>query len=106
MPLLGMANQGVPLNEISHHLCVTAGNLTGLIDRLEEAGYLKRTGQAGDRRVTLAVLTPAGRQLFKEIHPSHIARVRELMSALTVKEQQLLEDLLARLASQAAKMTR
>lgn len=98
------SDQGVKLNEISHRLCVTPGNLTGLVDRLEEAGCLKRVPHPEDRRVTLAVLTPAGRALVEELYPPHIARVERLMSTLTVKEQDLLADLLARLAARAAEM--
>jgi MarR family 2-MHQ and catechol resistance regulon transcriptional repressor len=98
------SDQGVKLNEISHRLCVTPGNLTGLVDRLEEAGCLKRVPHPEDRRVTLAVLTPAGRALVEELYPPHIARVERLMSTLTVEEQDLLADLLARLATRAAEM--
>jgi MarR family 2-MHQ and catechol resistance regulon transcriptional repressor len=95
---------GVKLNEISQRLHVTSGNVTGLVDRLEEAGYLARLAHPEDRRVTLAVLTPAGRELFDEIYPSHVARIRQVLSALTAQEQTLLADLLGRIADQAAAM--
>jgi DNA-binding MarR family transcriptional regulator len=41
---------------------VTASNLTGIIDRLEQKGMVTRTRQATDRRVQLLNLTEAGRQ--------------------------------------------
>jgi len=104
--LADAGSSGVKLNEISHQLCVTSGNVTGLIDRLEEAGHLERVPHPDDRRITLAVLTPAGRDLFEKIHPAHVTRIREVMSALTVKEQVLLADLLARIADRAAEMDR
>ncbi len=96
--------QGLKLNEISQRLSVTPGNLTGLVDRLEEAGYLRRAPHPEDRRVTLAVLTSAGRKLFEQIHPAHAARVAHLMSALSASEQELLAELLGRLAARAAAM--
>lgn len=98
------SSEGAKLNEISGRLYVTPGNLTGIIDRLEEAGYLSRAPHREDRRVTLALLTPAGRELFEQVYPSHAARVRQLMSALTVREQKLLADLLSRLAVRAAEI--
>ena len=98
------SDQGLKLNEISQRLFVTPGNLTGLVDRLEDAGYLQRAPHPEDRRVTLAVLTPAGRELFEQIHPSHTARVTDLMSALSAPEQELLAELLGRLATRAAAM--
>jgi MarR family 2-MHQ and catechol resistance regulon transcriptional repressor len=97
-------SEGVQLNEISHRLSVTSGNVTGLVDRLEEAGYLARLAHPEDRRVTLAVLTSAGRELFEEIHPRHVARIRQVLSALTSQEQTVLADLLGRIADHAAAM--
>jgi MarR family 2-MHQ and catechol resistance regulon transcriptional repressor len=100
--LADSGGEGLKLNEISQRLCVTSGNVTGLIDRLEEAGHLARLPHPEDRRITLAVLTPAGRELFERIHPAHLARIEQLMSALTAQEQMTLADLLARLADRAA----
>lgn len=103
--LAGAGSKGVKLNEVSHRLYVTSGNITGLIDRLEEAGSLARVAHPEDRRITLAVLTPAGREVFEHIYPSYVARIQHLMSVLTDQEQALLGDLLARIADQAAEMS-
>jgi len=97
---------GVQLNEISQRLCVTSANVTGLLDRLEEVGHLARVPHPDDRRITLAVLTPEGQELYEKVYPSHVARVKQLVSALTTGEQVLLADLLGRLADQASKMDR
>ncbi|MFB3880910.1 MAG: MarR family winged helix-turn-helix transcriptional regulator [Armatimonadota bacterium] len=98
------SDEGLKLNEISQRLFVTPGNLTGLVDRLEEAGFLQRSPHPEDRRATLAVLTPSGRELFEQLAPAHTARVTELMSALSASEQDLLAELLARLATRASEM--
>jgi MarR family 2-MHQ and catechol resistance regulon transcriptional repressor len=97
-------SEGIQLNEVSHRLYVSSANVTGLTDRLEEAGHLKRVPHPEDRRITLAVLTPTGRRLFEQIYPAHLARIKQLMSALTPQEQGLLSDLLERIADQAARM--
>ncbi len=97
---------GAKLNEVSQRLSVTSGNITGLIDRLEEAGYLARAPHPDDRRVTLAVLTQFGRDVFEKNYPAHLARVGDLMSALTVEEQTLLSGLLDRIADRASEMDR
>jgi DNA-binding MarR family transcriptional regulator len=104
--LADAGSKGVKLNEISQQLCVTSGNVTGLIDRLAEAGHLERIPHPEDRRITLAVLTPAGRDLFEQVYPLHVVRIRKVMSALTAEEQVLLADLVARVADQAATMDR
>jgi DNA-binding MarR family transcriptional regulator len=99
-------SDGVKLNEISQQLWVTSGNITGLVDHLEQAGFVARLPHPEDRRITLAVLTPEGGEVFEKLHPSHLGRIRHLMSALTVREQKLLADLLSRLADRAAEMNR
>lgn len=99
-------DEGIQLNEISHQLYMTCGNVTGLIDRLEDAGHLRRQPHPDDRRVTLAVMTPAGRDLFDEVYPPHIARIERLMSALTNEEQAQLADFLGRLGDRAIEMSR
>ena len=100
--LADSGSEGVKLHEVSQKLFVTSGNVTGLIDRLEEAGYLARMAHPEDRRITLAMLTPAGRELFEEIHPTYVARIARVMSALTLAEQVTLAELLERIADRAA----
>jgi MarR family 2-MHQ and catechol resistance regulon transcriptional repressor len=104
--VLANSDGGVQLSEISQQLCVTSGNVTGLIDRLEEGGHLARIPHPEDRRVTLAVLTSAGRELFEQIYPSHVARIKDLLSPLTAAEQAVLADLLARIADRATELER
>jgi len=102
MRVLAAAGEGgVQLNELSQQLFVTGGNVTGLVDRLEEAGLLARASHPEDRRITLARLTPAGEGLFREIHPKHEARVCHVMSALTPQEQKQFAELLDRIADRA-----
>lgn len=95
---------GMQLNEISQRLYVTNGNVTGLIDRLEEAGYIARVPHPKDRRITLAVLTDAGKAFFEATYPPYMARIKQLMGALTVEEQGVLAEMLTRVADRAAEM--
>lgn len=102
--LADMGPEGAKLNEISQRLNVTCGNVTGLVDRLEEAGLIARVAHPEDRRITLAVLSPAGRILLDELYPGHVARVRKLMSALTREERGTLAALLDRITAKAEEM--
>ena len=68
--------QGMPLSQLAQKTLITKGTLTGIIDRLEEKGLVRREVPTGDRRSFLAVLTPAGETLFAQVFPAHIAYLK------------------------------
>src|SRR5215510_14463505 len=55
--------QPLPMGRIAEGLACDATNVTGLIDRLEIRGLVRRQASAGDRRVKVLELTPAGIRL-------------------------------------------
>jgi MarR family transcriptional regulator, organic hydroperoxide resistance regulator len=54
--------EGVSQQELAKRLYVTKGNISGLIDRLEEAGLVERRTTEVDRRQHALYLTAAGRE--------------------------------------------
>jgi MarR family transcriptional regulator, organic hydroperoxide resistance regulator len=54
--------EGVSQQELAKRLYVTKGNISGLIDRLEEAGLVERRSTEIDRRQHALYLTGAGRE--------------------------------------------
>ncbi|MCK9187795.1 MarR family winged helix-turn-helix transcriptional regulator [Acidithiobacillus sp.] len=69
--------QGMPLSQLAQKTLITKGTLTGIIDRLEEKGLVRREVPAGDRRSFRAVLTPEGEALFSRVFPTHTAYLRQ-----------------------------
>jgi len=53
--------EGVSQQELAKRLYVTKGNISGLLDRLEDAGLVERRSIASDRRQYAIYLTKAGR---------------------------------------------
>ncbi len=53
--------------DLSRLMYVTPSNMTGIIDRLEKKDLIERMRKEGDRRVTLILLTDAGKGLSKNI---------------------------------------
>jgi DNA-binding MarR family transcriptional regulator len=72
---------------------VTTGAMTNRIDRLEALGYVERRS-GDDRRTVIVALTDAGRAKVDEVSTSHMATERELLAALTPKQQDQLAALL------------
>ncbi len=64
---------GLPLSALGRDLLVTKANVTGLIDRLERSGLVRRGADGADRRIVRAHLTGAGRTLLRRLAPSQVA---------------------------------
>jgi len=77
----------IPLQQIGEKILVTSGSITYNIDKLEKKGLLKRVPCSEDRRVTYAEITDAGRELFDEIFPRHVASIHDLMGGLDKEEK-------------------
>lgn len=58
---------GMPMSRLADVLQVSLSNATGLIDRIEERGFVERTRVPEDRRVVLITVTDAGRRMLEEV---------------------------------------
>jgi MarR family transcriptional regulator, 2-MHQ and catechol-resistance regulon repressor len=79
-----------------------AGNLSSLLDRLEEEGLVDRVSCNSDRRVRYVHLTPKGRKVGAEVQREYkkSSFYREL-SRLTPKERETFTAVLTRIAAAA-----
>src|SRR6266700_3935790 len=53
----------LPMSRLADTLSCDASNVTGLVDRLESRGLVRRRSSPQDRRVKVLQLTPAGARL-------------------------------------------
>ena len=78
--------EGVSQQELAVRLYVTKGNISGLIDRLAEAGLVERRAIAGDKRSHAIYLTPAGRGLGQKGVALHSAFIADTLGRLSAAE--------------------
>jgi MarR family 2-MHQ and catechol resistance regulon transcriptional repressor len=88
--------------EIGSKLLMSGANVTGVVDRLEKKGLVRRVMDAEDRRLYLIHLTDAGSKLIAKIFPIHAGRIEAFTNALTSKDKRLLTDLLKKLGKAQA----
>lgn len=88
---------GQTLASLSRALLVTAGNLTGLVDRAERDGVVERRPDPADRRLARVWLTSSGRTLIRELLPMHARQVHELLRGLPAQDRHDLRRLLGAL---------
>lgn len=61
------AADGLPQTELARLLDVGKVTVGGLVDRLEERGYVERRADEGDRRAKRVLVTPGGRKVLKRM---------------------------------------
>ena len=88
---------GLPTSHLGDRLCQVGGTLTGVIDRMEERGLVRRERDPEDRRVLRIWLTESGRQ-FEAVLPALSAELRErALKGLSQAERQLFSEWIDRM---------
>jgi DNA-binding MarR family transcriptional regulator len=90
-------DDGQTLAELSRRMLVTAGNLTGLVDRAERDAIVERRPDPSDRRLTRVWLTPRGQKLAQKAIARHAELAEEILAPLEPREREELRRLLGRL---------
>jgi len=88
---------GLVLTELSKRLMVSPGNVTPIMNRLLEEGYITRSTSSLDRRVQIVCLTAEGRKKFRRMAKKHGQWVNAMMGGLELEERRSLSGLLDRL---------
>jgi MarR family transcriptional regulator, organic hydroperoxide resistance regulator len=86
----------VPMKQLAVTLSCDASNVTGLVDRLESRGLVRRVPDAADRRVKVLDLTPAGARLRAEL-VVRMSTPPPAIGRLSARDQRELERILSRL---------
>lgn len=86
----------IPMGRLAQTLACDASNVTGLVDRLESRGLLRRRPSAEDRRVKVLVLTRTGARL-RALLVDRMMAPPAALERLSAREQQSLVRILRRL---------
>jgi DNA-binding MarR family transcriptional regulator len=63
--------QGIPMNELAERILYSKSGFTRVVDRMEEAGLVRRARHESDRRTILVVLTDNGTETLKRARLHH-----------------------------------
>ena len=86
----------IPMGRLAEALACDASNVTGLVDRLESRGLVRRQPSPEDRRVKALELTPAGARLRSKVL-ERMAKPPDSLGRLSADEQRALVKILKRL---------
>lgn len=84
-------------SELATKILKSTGNLTMVVDHLEERGLVQRRRDSGDRRFITVHLTGAGEALISGMFAEHAAGVLREIGVLTPEEQAQLAGLCRKL---------
>jgi MarR family transcriptional regulator, organic hydroperoxide resistance regulator len=88
-------DQPLPMRALAGKLCCDPSNVTGIVDRLEERGLVRRQSLPADRRMRVLVVTEDGAQLRVRML-ERLAAPPEPIARLSEADQRALHDILSR----------
>jgi DNA-binding MarR family transcriptional regulator len=97
----------ITAGELAERTGLTTGAITGVIDRLEKAGFARRAKDPGDRRRVM--IEPIQKQIESAIYPlfeSMAAASRELCECYSTDELAVMRDFTTRARQMATEETR
>lgn len=92
-----LREEEVTLKDLRLDTLVTKQTITGLVERLQNGGYLETFPDAEDRRITRARLTSKGKDTMRQIKPLCEESNRNSFSVLTDEELESLSSTLSKL---------
>ena len=97
LSILADSESPLPPNQIADRLIISRATVTGLVDSLEQRGYVRRLPHPSDRRMLLIEPTDTGRQVADAFRPIVHQHQKVWLDVLNEKEQEQLINFLKRL---------
>ena len=86
--------QGLSQVDLSKRLIASASNITKLVEKSVQAGWLSRKTNPKNRRANIICITEEGQKLIDRIWPGYDALLRSLTASLPHQEQTLAAQIL------------
>ncbi|MBB6671222.1 MarR family winged helix-turn-helix transcriptional regulator [Cohnella nanjingensis] len=90
-----------PIQQIGGKVLMSSGNITYVVDKLEQKRLVKRKASTDDRRLIYAEITDDGRAFIDEVFPKHAGVIGRAVAGLTPEEQREASRLLKKLGKYA-----
>ncbi len=96
--LLGVLRDRKPtMQELAKLLDLDKSSITGLIDRAEGRGLVKRVPSSEDRRSVLITLTKTARSLVAQVSSQFEREISTLLDCMSTSQRELLSQLVSQL---------
>lgn len=72
----------LPMSRLAEMLDVSLSAATGLVDRIEERGFVERIRVPNDRRIVLVRMTPSGQQMLDDVEVLRTEMMERILDRL------------------------
>ena len=86
----------LPATRLARSVLLSSGGMTARLDRMEEAGLLRRRPDLNDRRGVLVEATSKGKAVVEKVIDAQRDHYEPVLSVLTRTERKLFADMLRR----------
>ncbi len=80
------------MSSIAHKMGHTTAAATGMVDKLQEMGYLTRTAAANDRRKIMVAITTEGKELIARMKKNIVRDLASMMASAGGDEQDVITN--------------
>ena len=93
-----LAHQGTcRTSDIVKELQVSAPTVTGILDRLEKSGYVRRVEDREDRRAVMVELTAEGKKIAVKLKSTIVARWSDILKKLSAEDAERYLEILRKI---------
>lgn len=97
LAILKYSQRRLTQSDLGINRVVSRSNITGILDRLEKIGMVRREGSADDRRIKHISITKKGLDLIERVEDKYFENVKKLVWFLDEKDKKGLVEILDRL---------
>jgi len=95
--LMNISHGAVTMSQIAQELYIKLPTATSLVDRLVEAGYVKRISDKLDRRITKIDLTEKGKRILITTMKAKMKKMKFILDKLSTDEKKALISIMKNL---------
>lgn len=95
--IINYSEKRVSQSDLGDRRVVSRSNITGIVDRLEKLGLVRREGSADDRRIKYLAITQKGKDLIKKVENKYFDTLKQVVWFLDDKDKGELTEIIGRI---------
>jgi DNA-binding MarR family transcriptional regulator len=92
------------ITNVSRIMLVPGANMTGIAKRLEKSGFITRTSDPSDERVTLLNITPKGKAILTKIEKERDQHMHTMLKGFSAEDKHELLNKVRRLITNSGQI--